>query len=48
VVIVMPLLVERLIRTRAGRAAASGRKFSETRIKAFDLEDEKLAARRGS
>ncbi|HEY0337516.1 MAG TPA: hypothetical protein VGC70_09280 [Burkholderiales bacterium] len=48
VVIVMPLLVERLIRTRPSRAAESGRKVSEARIKAFDLEDEKLAARRGS
>jgi hypothetical protein len=48
VVIVMPLLVERLIRTRPGRAAESGRKFSEARIKASDLDDEKLAARRGS
>jgi hypothetical protein len=48
VVIVMPLLVERLIRTRPGRAAESGRKVSEARIKASDLDDEKLAARRGS
>jgi hypothetical protein len=48
VVIVMPLLVERLIRTRSGRAAESGRKVSEPWIKASDLDDEKLAARRGS
>jgi hypothetical protein len=48
VVIVMPLLLERLIRTRPGRAAESGRKVSEARIKASDLDDEKLAARRGS
>jgi hypothetical protein len=48
VVIVMPLLVERLIRTRSGRAAESGRKVSEPWIEASDLDDEKLAARRGS
>jgi hypothetical protein len=48
VVIVMPLLVERLITTRPGRAAESGRKVSEARIKASDLDDEKLVARRGS
>jgi hypothetical protein len=49
VVIVVPLLVERLVKgKRAGTAAEGGRKVSEARIRGHDLDDEKLAARRGS
>jgi len=49
VVIVVPLLVERLVKgARNGKPAESGRKVSEARIRGADLDDEKLAARRGS
>ena len=48
VVIVVPLLVERLVRARPGRETEGGRKISEARIKGPELDDQKLAARRGS
>ena len=50
VVIVVPLLVERLVKGRRLGAATEGggRKVSEARIKSHELDDEKLAARRGS
>src|SRR5258706_492829 len=40
VVIVVPLLVERLLRARSGGAPESGRKVSEARLKSPSLDDE--------
>jgi hypothetical protein len=45
VVIVVPLLVERLVRTRPEGA---GRNVSEARLKSHDVDEHKLVARRGS
>jgi hypothetical protein len=45
VVIVVPLLVERLVRTRPDGA---GRNVSEARLKSHDVDEHKLVARRSS
>jgi hypothetical protein len=47
VVIVVPLLVERLVKARP-EGAGSGRSVSEARLKGRDADEHTLVARRGS